>query len=267
MNWQKILEQIAEINDIYCEINAKLESDDITRIFERNDKYTKNQNIKINDGIQDNQVNVLPYQMTMLHKVIEILKTKPLANMYSQIPTDLEEATNYISSFKKEGELLLNVINMVIDIEKLAQTEYRASNYFQDTEYAKKVYFENGLFLNYYLKAPLEQYEICSRIIKTKLDEYLEKLTLEQKQTLIIETLALSYDRNAFEHLNNYKLFRSMNLYPKPENPTYIKYLLFKECLINTELTSLYNKELSEIYNEFKVMYETEFLKEKVLKK
>lgn len=267
MNWQKNLEQIAEINDIYCEITAKLESDDINQIFERNDKYTKNPNINPKTGIQENQLNVLTYQMIMLYKVIEILKTKPLSNIYSKIPTDFEEATNYISSLKKEGELLLNVINMVIDIEKLAQIEYSAPNYFQDTEYAKKVYFENSLFLNYYLKAPLEQSEICSRIIKIKLDEYLEKLTLDQKQTLIVETLALSYDRNAFKNLNSYRLFRSINLSPTVENPTYIKYLLFKECLINNELKSLDNKELSEIYDEFKGIYETKFLKEKVLKK
>ena len=267
MNWPQIMKQIDENNIILYEITSKFECEDIENIFARDTEFKKNSNKKVRNGIIENQLNVLPYQMIMLYKVMAFLKKKSTQDLYSQLSSNLEESANFVKQEKQELEVVLNILNLIIDIEKLAKTEYSAPNNFQDTEYAKKVYFENSLFKNYYLKASPDQYEVCNRIMKVKIDEYLENLPLEQKQTLIIESLALSYDRNAFEHLNVWKLFGSMRINPQLEDKGHEEYLSFRKSLITIELTDFENKELSEIYDELKVIYESKFFKEKVLKK
>lgn len=273
MNWQEIREQVLEINDLQQNLLIKSNNQVIKEIICRGKKYCNdiNFNIKtLNNAVLEHQINLTSYQLIIIEKITELsLDTSNQIIFKNMLKT--EEAAKYIIELKEKYELANNCFNLIMDIEALSKVEYEATNKFETSEYAKKVKNENELFEKInddFLNLDLEIYK---NILINNQKEYINALNIDRKKNLLLQSLTLSYDRNAFEFFNEELLIeklRRVNNYNI--NQSYLIrnfYHNYKNSLSLANKMIIINAPLQEIYNEFKIIYETDFFKQKIRKK
>lgn len=274
MNWQEIMEQVLEINELQQEILIKLNNPVIKEIITRSEKYCNNLNFdlkSLNNAILEHKIEITPYQIIIIEKINSLSLNTDLQLIYTNMPESEEEAEKYIIEEKKKYELANNSFNLIFDIERLAETEYNPNNNFENTEYAKKVNIENQLFEKIkddFLSLTPEVYE---NILINNQKEYMNKLSIDSKRYLFIEIFALSYDKNAFDYFNEEKLIMRNGIKNKHNLQQMASlgrlYNKYKNSLMIATKLILLKMSLEEIYDEFKIIYDTEFFKQKINKK
>lgn len=275
MDWQEIKNQMAEINDLIQQLSSKANNKVITEIINRYKKYCNDPSLELrtlNNAILEHQISITPYQIIILEKIMKLNLTTNIEKIYKNMPNTPEEAEKYIQDLKEKYILANNCSDLVINIEKLSKIEYQSTEPFEKSEYAKKFQLEEDMFYEYIKDKNVEQStDILQTNIVDKLKQYLNKLSPEEKKNLLIQTLALSYDKNAYISL--YKT----ELISKIWNENYYNELLFIDTVLiynkyvelfrTIERLMLSQTELEDIYNEFKVIYETAYFKQKINKK
>lgn len=273
MSWQEIMEQVLEISELQEEILVKLNNPLIKKIVTRSEKYCSDSSFdkkSLNNAILEHKIEITPYQIIILTKINDLSLTTDLKQIYTNMPQSKEEAEKYVIDLKQKYELVNNSFNLIFNIERLSEIEYNSNNY-EHTEYAKKVTVENILFEKIkddLFNLPLEIYK---EIIINNQKQYLSKLSIDNKKQLFIEILTLSYDKNSFNYFNEQKLIlkeSSTNKYNLNELISLIRiYDKYKKSLSLATKIILLNMSLEEIYDEFKIIYETDFFKQKINKK
>lgn len=274
MDWQQIMEQILEINDLQQEVLLKSNNSVIRKIVERHNKYGNDTNFDkrtLNNAILEHQIDITLYQVVILKKINELKLDTSHHSIYINMPETEIEAEKYVTELKKKYELANKCFDLVIDIETLSNIEYESNSKFEDTEYASKIRFENDLFQNYILNIiSIGKENIKSKII-SKQQEFLNSLSLDQKKNLFLQLFTLSYDKNSFEYFNQDNLIikigkeRNYNL---PQIAALSSsYQDYRKLLTVLENERIEKQPLENTYDEFKIIYETEFFKQKVNKK
>ena len=274
MNLKKIMEQVLEINELQEEILIKLKNPVIKEIITRSEKYCNDLNFdlkSLNNAILEHKIEITPYQIVILENINDLSLNTDLQSIYTNMPEIEEEAEKYVIELKKKYELVNNSFNLVFDIEKLAETEYNSNNSFENTEYAKKVNMENQLFEKIKDDFLTLTPEIYENILINNKKEYMSKLSIDNKKDLFIETFTLSYDKNAFKYFNKemliMKIGNSSNYNMQQISLLNRMYGKYQKTLILAERINLLKMPLQQIYDEFKIIYETDFFKQKIMKK
>ena len=273
MNWQEIMEQIAEIDELQQDFSIKLNNPAILEIISRFEKYCNNKKLdlkSLNNAILEHKIMITPYQIIILEKIMSPIPDLNLQSIYANMSEKKEEVTKYVIELKKEYELANKSIDLVIDLETITSMEYEINNDFQNTEYAKKVGSQTDYFEKEWTNFPNIPAEMWKNTLIERLKKYLNELSRESKQDLFVETFALSYDRNLFEFLNKEKLMMRIIRTIKSNKLDIFSlehiYNKYRECLTQIEISLLNKMSLQEMYDEFKIIYETDFFKQKVNK-
>lgn len=275
LTWQEIMNQVVEINELLQQILVKSNNMIIKEITDRYSKYGNGLSLELrtlNNAVLEHQITITPYQIIILEKVNNLSLDTDMKKIYANIPTNQEEATKYVMGLKEKYNLANNCLDLVMNIERLTQIEYVPSEAFEKSEYAKKFNFEEEMFSEYIKSDKTkEQLENFKNDIIIKQKEYIEKLPLDKKKDLLIQTLTLSYDRNAFVFINEastiIKICNQNNYNELGSLAISSLHDKYKKLFNIIEMLRLTKMPLQEIYDEFNLIYETEFFKQKINKK
>lgn len=269
MNWQEIMDQVLEISELQDQVLLKSQNQIIKEIVKRKKKYLANKPINLtslNNAVLEHKLQLTPYQITIIEKINNLSLATSIQQIYINMPSSLHEAQKYVTELKENYILAISCFDLVMNIEKISETECDFNYPFENSIYAKQVNLENELFHNCILKNNITSQEMLELTITNVQKQFISSLSEEEKQQLFIETLVLSYDRNVFEFFNgNYNILKaSTNISVEISE---IIYNLYKSLLVNLNNKRLSNMPLGEIYNQLKIIYETEFFKQKIKKK
>lgn len=273
MSWQTINKKIEEIFDLQQQLVAKIQSEELRIILNRNKKYGNIKSSKIRElknALLEHQIRITPYQMIIFNKVKRLTANSFKEELYINIPQNIESANNYVNELKEKFELAIKSLELIIGLENLSFIENDAID-FSKSVYTRKTEIENNIYLEYVLHiTPIKETEFIN-LINSKIKEFIKTLSVEEKQNLLLEIFTLSYDRNAFDYFNGSKV---INILASKKNYTPTQYLLessryeiYKQLLDNMYKHLLKETKLEMIYEEFKIIFETEIYKQKVIKK
>lgn len=270
MNWQEIMEQVLEINELQQELLLKSQNPIIKKITDRKEKYLEQNNFNIkslNNAILEHQIMITPYQITILIKINNLSLNTDSQSIYINMPESQEEATKYVMDLKAKYELAIKCFDLVMDIETLSRTEYIFDYPFESSIYSQKKNLEDEIFLKCILEHKPINLKMFENPIVNKLKSFLTSLSTEEKKKLFLESLTLSYDRNVFNYLHKEKTILEICFKKKDNLRSFdrlgIIYNLYHQFLVKLENRTLLRMSLSDVYNEFKVIYDTPILKQK----
>ena len=184
------------------------------------------------------------------------------------MPESYEEAEKYVANLKDKYQLAIKSFDLVIDIESISKTEYTFSYQFDNSIYAKKRNIENEIFLNFILNHKEINKEMLEILINNKIREFITSLSVDEKKQLLLESLTLSYDRNVFDFLDKQQLIIGLLSKEKSNlDDLVIAYNYYKNFLNYLENHNLLKMSLSEICDEYKLIYETDIFNQKNIKK
>lgn len=269
MNWQEIMDQVLEINELQEQVLLKSQNKIIKEIVKREQKYLANKHIdltSLNNAVLEHKLQLTPYQVTILAKINNLSLTTNIQEIYINMPESLEEAEKYIIKIKEEYQLVINCFDLIMNIEKMTETEYDFNYPFKDSIYAKKVELENKLYFDCIIKNNITNLDKLELIIISSQKQFLSSLKESEKKQLMLETLVLSYERNAFDYFNGIKVIQKTASNCSMESAEEI-YNIYLSLLLNLKIQILKNMSLNDIYDELKIIYETEFFKQKIKKK
>lgn len=271
MDWQKIMDQILEILELQQELLLKSQDDIINQITKRKEKYLDKGAINIrslNNAILEHQIAITPYQITILSKLNELSLNVDPQSIYINLPESYLEAEKYVANLKDKYQQAIKSFDLVIAIENISKTEYNFSYQFDKSIYAKKRSIENQIFMNLMLNHREINKEKLEILINNKIREFNTSLSDDEKKQLLLESLTLSYDRNAFDFFNKQELIIGL-LSKRKSNLAniVIAYNYYKNFLFNLENHNLLKMSLSEICDEYKMIYETDIFNQKNIKK
>ena len=104
MNWQKIMEQVLEINELQEEILIKLKNPVIKEIITRSEKYCNDLNFdlkSLNNAILEHKIEITPYQIVILENINDLSLNTDLQSIYTNMPEIEEEAEKYVEYIRK----------------------------------------------------------------------------------------------------------------------------------------------------------------------
>lgn len=271
MDWQKIMDKTLEIAELQQELLLKSQDEIINQIVKRKEKYLDKGAIDIqslNNAILEHQIVITPYQITILSKINDLsLNTDP-QSIYINMPESYEDAKEYVANLKDKYQLAIKSFDLVMAIENISKTEYNFNYQFDKSIYAKKRNIENEIFLNFILNHKEINKEMLEILINNKIREFITSLSVDEKKQLLLESLTLSYDRNVFDFLDKQQLIIGLLSKEKSNlNDLVIAYNYYKNFLNYLENHNLLKMSLSEICDEYKLIYETDIFNQKNIKK
>jgi len=269
MNWQEIMEQVLEINQLQDQVLIKSQSEIIKQIINKKQKYFNNKCVdlkSLNNAVLEHKLKLTPYQIIIIEKINSLSLNTNIKQIYINMPDSQEEAEKYVKQLKEKYQLAINCFNLIIDIEKISETEYVFDYPFENSIYAKRTDLENELFFYCMLNTNVKNQEKLILIISNKQKQFMNSLSKEENKKLLVESLALSYDRNVYDYFNGQSNILKAARNTSIESAEVI-YNNYKNLLINLNNINLSKISLSKIYNHFKIIYETEFFNQKIKKK
>lgn len=268
MTEQEIYDMIIETQDLLDKVLRKRNTTIINNVTSRYNKYY-NSNEQFNQSVTknaviENKVKNTVLQALILKKINELELPGDYQMIYSGIPSNLLDQEYYITTLKKQYELVNKSFRLIMEIELLSEKEYNVDfDKFKVSEYSNIKQLENNLFMEFIVQRIISR-EYISFII----NNYINTLSLEQKQQLYLESISLCYERNSFDFFNDLNLL--LKLYSKTGID--LKSLsfdrgLFHQLLIDCYLNHLDNtKSLSEIYNDINTIHNSPTIKSLIKK-
>lgn len=243
MTWNEIYDTVIEIQQLIEEIQIKYNSETIRTIINRYNKYycvEANFNINIKDAVLKNKIENSFLQAYILNKINPELLS--IEDIFSHLPCNLSECEQHVNSLKEKYEATNKCIDLVLEIEKLSEIEYEIDKDFKDTEYGKMINYQNKLY-----EKTLEKAELLNPIyLSAPLTDYFNTLTDKEKETLLLESVSLSYNRNCFDVLNKmtmiYKTQKTLIINPEEAKSYYeiykglVKSILLKNYIVSSNL-------------------------------
>lgn len=274
MKWQQIKEKALEINELQQAILAKSKNYLMNEIKIRNERYCNDKEINLrslNNAILEHKIEITPYQIIIINKINALNLDLNYESIYENMPKTEELAGRYILELEKTYELINKSFDLIIDIEKLSEIEYKPDNDYENTEYANKVITGDRLFQDTYESLlSMSSVEFVNTFIN-EYKKYMDSLNLERKTELFLETFTLSYDKYSFEYFNEVSLIQKIgskrNNKLKQLSLLSLMYSRHKNSWLLAELVNYENISLQELYDNFKLIYNTEFFKQKINKK
>ena len=269
MDWQEIMEKAIEINELQQILSSKANSLIINKIIDRNNKYANNLilNLKtLNNGLLEHQVSITPYQIIILKKINEMSLDANSQSIYINLPETQEEAEKYILELENKYNLANKCFDLVINLESISTIENDSEYNYENSIYAKILEIKINIFIDIInnINKNRENVEEHKKLIESNIKKL--NLSKEEKKKLYIETFTLSYDRNAFEYIYvQKKLLNHFNIIDSVKNLN--KYFNYKNLLNTVMCIPFVEMSLQEIYDEFKIIYETDLVKQKINKK
>lgn len=266
MEWKQILDVVPEIIQLQEEIKLKLASPILKEIVNKRKKYSNLKNLKsLNNAVLENQLKNTPYQMIILEKINTLLLPIDSQAIYMHMPKKQEEAEKYVIELKQRFVLGNACFDLIMDIERISEIEYKFTDPVENSTYAKMVELETKLFSKF-VNNQTDSNNLTTEIQKNKV-EYVQSLSKEEKQSLLIEFLSLSYDRNQFDYFSGLKTI-IQNSPSESQITSYEEaYNAYNRLILSINLKILMETPLQEVYNYFKLIYETDFFKQKLKKK
>ncbi len=272
MNWELITEKVLEIFELQQQLISKMQKIEIKTMLDRNNKYKDMNSLKtkkLNNALLENQIRITPYQMIIFNKVNILTNSNFREALYAHMPKNLEEASNYINELIEKFELALNSLEIVIALEKLSTVEYSEVD-FSKSIYSHKVDCENNIYLECVPNIARDGEQGFRNTVNSRIKEFKESLSPDEKQNLLLEMFTLSYDRNAFDFINGLNIVNTLSNNNKYTTEQYVaestRYDIYKMVLIDMDKHALMISPLEKIYEEFKTILETDLYK-KVIKK
>ncbi len=264
MTWEDIFKQISEISDLQNSLMTKLDNPMLKTIMDRNKKYG-NQELDLktlNNALLEHKIEITPYQIVIFRKLNELELPKTISLVYQQMPVDLENAKKYVLDLVEKYNLVINCADLVLMLEKLTEVEYPAE--FIENEYTKKVATENKIFIDY-MKGKLQSNEIETSLFKFY-EQYANSLPENQMKELLLQTFCLSYSKNTFAFFNFFQVASqlSKNL---PQKRMLMGISNYQKIVKNCEIRFLNKMSLEQIYEKFKLIFETDLVKQNINKK
>lgn len=274
MEWQEIKNQAIEVLELHHDILAKYDNTVIAEIKNRNNNYCLNPDLDIRNlknGALEHQVMITPYQIIIIKKVEDIIQQSQSEIKALTTKNNPEEAYKCVNELKQTFELTSKCLDLVINIEKLSKMEYEPQEGYENSEYANLIQKENSIFDKARQMVPITPYEEYEQFLKKNLEEHLRGLSIEAKQNLFIETFTLSYSKNSYEWFAKEKLLLDMsnkNNYSVQQHHILEKlYIQYQKGLAGTKKLMLLNMPIQSLYDELKVIYDTDIFKQKIMKK
>lgn len=244
MTWNEIYDTVIEIQQLIEEIKIKYNSKAIREILDRYNKYycvEINFNINsLKDAVLETKIKNSVIQSYIINKINPELLS--IEDIFSHLPCNLSECEQHVNSLKEKYEAVNNCIDLVLEIESLAEIEYETDKDFKDTEYGKMINYQNKLY-----EKTLEKAELLNPIyLSAPLTDYFNTLTDKEKETLLLESVSLSYNRNCFDVLNKmimiYNTQKTLIINPEEAKSYYkiykglVKSLLLKNYIVSPSL-------------------------------
>lgn len=252
MTWEDITSLLIEIDNLQQSLMNKMQNPIIEKITYRNQKYGNSSNLQkrnLNNAILENQIRITPLQVTLLQRVNQEKLTVGRENIYKNMSDNLEKCANYLISQTTLYEKANQIFDIVLIMEDLAQEELKLEMEVKDCEYGKlKSYYNNQLII--LLEGDIRD---AYDWIKNSFIAYLESLTEGQKNQLLIEYISLSYDRNAFDFFEQFKIMSKIASRNKIDSIDKIEmiYNYFFQLVQSTMLNLIYSQSFTDICNEF----------------
>ncbi len=264
MNWDEIFDQAAEIINLQFKLDEKINHSTIQKILFRNQKYCVSEMDykSLNNAVLEHQIDITPYQILILRKINELSLKLDTNSIYVNMPNDLEQAYNYIAQLKEDYLLAIHCFDLVIDLETLSTIEYQDD--FQNNEYTRKRQMEDKLFLGA-LDKKIE-YSVLEEVIIGEHNKYLQSLSQEQKKELILQTFCLSYSRNVFSYFDIQKVALNSASTKYDFEFVYNALFTFQKGIKACELLNMTRMNLSNLYGELRIIYDTDLLQQKIHK-
>lgn len=264
----EIYDTILELEDLLDKILIKISSKEIKSIVERYNKYYMSSypfDIKsLRNATLENKVKNTPLQATLISMINDLGLPSDYQQIYAGLPYSIEEQAEYVTTLKNNYKLANKCYNLIIEIEKLSEIEYEISDEdMKNSEYASFIEHKNNVYVN--LQAESQPVKQALPIIRN----YLENLSLEQKQKLYCELIPLCYNRNVFDYLNQeilvfqYALFTNIGYSASISLYTAYQHLL--PILLLNDLSQ--NHSLQEIYSSISEVHNSKYVKELIRKK
>ena len=272
MNWQLITEKVQEIFELQQRLIAKIQTEEIKMILDRNHKYKDMDSLKIkklNNALLEHQISITPYQMIIFSKANVLTNNAFREALYAHMPKKLEVAINYVDELIEKFELALESLDIVIALERLSTVEYSEVD-FSKSIYSHKVDVENNIYLECVPHVAKDKENEFRATVSSRIKEFKKSLSAEEKQNLLLEMFTLSYDRNAFDFINNLKIVNMLANKNRYTTEQYMaestRYDIYITVLRDMDKHALMTMPLETIYEEFKPILEADLYK-KVIKK
>ncbi|MDD6223993.1 MAG: hypothetical protein PUB18_03240 [bacterium] len=258
MTWTEIQDTLVEIEELQNRCLSQLYNPIIQEIINRHQIYHADlhyPNIKLanNDAVLENKIRIADIQIHLINKIDELKLSANMEEVTQNMPIEIKECEAYIKDVKRNYELANNLCNLILTIEKLAETEYSPKQDFQTSEYAKmsneqSKYYADILINNGNETESLEKIET---ILKTNLS----LLTTSQKQQLYIEMIALSYDRNAFQYFQTVNTISPLSdITAIPIEVLELSYHIYTNSLTLSMINEYFKAPASKIYEDLKII-------------
>lgn len=270
MDWKTIYDTIYEIQNLQEECQLKIKNPIITSISKRYLKYfdkeiSSNTN-QLNNAVLENKIKNTKLQREILIKINDLLLPATIDDIYHNLSYDEKECSQYVNDIKQKFELANKCLDLVIELETLSETEYKSEEPFPESEYAKMISHQNQLYFSI-----LDNPKLFNQpYIEENISNYYESLSLDKKQKLYLESLALSYERNVFNYLNLIKMsYSSQNHFPN-ENiyGSAVVYKYYQKFVIDSIMYRyIYSKNISEVYQELNELHTSLIIKQNIKKK
>ncbi len=259
MTWNDIPELFIEIENLQCILNSKIMSPEIKNITKRGQKYCKdprNTHKYLNNASLENLIKNTYLQVNLISRLKEENIPLKMNDIYSEVTDDLEYTYTYLTNKKHLLETVNEIFDIVLGIEIISEIEDTSTSFDSSTEYHKFAEFKDDIFIDTLLHHQIN----IERYIQEKITNYFQTLDSTQKQKLLLESLHLSYDRNAYDYIESTKLYiKIMNNKNISVNNLYIVDILYQSYkliflgVINKYLESL---PLSTIAKDFSCLTE-----------
>ena len=108
MDWQVISTKVQEILDLQQQLIAKMQTEEIRMVLDRNNKYkdmTHPEISKLNNALLEHKIRVTAYQMIIFNKVNSLTAKAFKEALYVYMPKKLEEANDYVNELLEKFEL------------------------------------------------------------------------------------------------------------------------------------------------------------------
>lgn len=260
----EIYEKILECQDLLDKINNKRKTEVINSIVDRYNKYKLENGLvditNLNNAVLENKIKNMLIQVLIISKINELNIPTNYQEIYVNIPKTLEEQEQYVLNLYSKYELVYKCYNLLIEIERLFEREYEVSyDDLKNSQYAKLTEYINNLY-----RYDKKNNNHNLRFTFTQLNNYLNGLSLEEKQTLYYESLSLCYNRNLFDFLNICMIIKDSES-PAIENTSY---QIYKQLVINMNLNTLgQEKTLEELYEIMNKVHNSTPVKQLLIKK
>lgn len=267
MTWEEINNKILELNEQIQSFSEKRSSImELAKIIKaRQQKLDNNEDIKnLNNAVLENKMQVTPIQTLLLMKLNELSLSEDMNEIYINIPDSLEECGQFLDRTSKQYQFGENIITLVEKIEILSEIEYSNDSSFEETEYGKLIIFEDNILKKMMTNQNIDLLIALNNTVLIKplmtstvntVKEYISTLPLEKKRELFLQTIQLSYNKNAFIFFQEGKTTYNIRNDIKIRSQLFILYNLYHQLLKNSLLEHYNNMPIEELLHDFDIEF------------